>query len=127
MVYCASPSSAPSVHPYVNHTSHPYSNDVNNSIDAYSKASHHSEASGEIANLEPRITELETEAKDFKTEIFSKIDILGMKVEKQLASFADNQQEQFTDLYYYGLFGVSLPLHIISVSNAIRWHVSRDY
>lgn len=115
------------MHPYVNYTSHPYSKDVNNSIGAYSKAGHHSEASDEIANLEPRITELETEAKDFKTEIFSKIDILRMKVEKQLASFADNQQEQFTDLYYYGLFGVSLPLHIISVSNAIRWHVSRDY
>jgi hypothetical protein len=126
-IYCASPSSAPSAHPYVNYTSHPYSKDVDNSIGAYSQADHHSEASDGIANLEPRITGLEREVKDFKTEIFPKIDVLGMKFEKQLASFANNQQEQFTDLYYCGLFGVSLPLHIISVSNAIRWHASRGY
>jgi hypothetical protein len=127
MAYCASPGSAPFAHPYVNYTSHPYSKDANNSIGAYSKAGHHSEASDGIANFEPRRTDLETEVNGFKTEIFSKIDILGIKFEKQLASFANNQQRQFTDLYDYGIFGVSLPLHIISVSNAIRWSLSRRY
>jgi hypothetical protein len=58
--------------------------------------------------------------KDFESKFSSKIDILGIKFEKQLASFANDQQEQFTDFHCYGIFGVSLPPHIISVSNAIK-------
>ena len=69
-----SPSSAPSVH--VSYTSHPYSKDVNNSTGAYSEAGGHSEAGDGIRQLEARVTGLETEVKDFKTEISHKIDTL---------------------------------------------------
>src|SRR5271155_2990411 len=61
MAYHASLSSAPSAYPHVSYTSHPHSKDVNNFTGAYSEACDHSEA-----NLEAKITGLETEVKDFK-------------------------------------------------------------
>lgn len=55
--------------------------------------------------------------KDFKSEIFSKIDILGTKFENRLASFVKDQQDQFIiTLCCFGFVGVSLPLHIIYLS-----------
>src|SRR5271156_6776650 len=119
MIYHASPRSAPSVHPHVSHTSHPHSKDVDNSTGVYSEASDHSEA-----NLEVRMTGLETEVKDFRTEIFYKIDILGIKFEssqkemvhayeKQLALFANDRQKQFSHFYTCCFFGASLTLYIM--------------
>ena len=74
MICYASPSSAPSAHPHVSYTSHPHSKDVNSSTGT------HSEASDGIAKLEARMTVLETETKNFKTEISEKIDTLGLKL-----------------------------------------------
>jgi hypothetical protein len=121
-----SPRSAPSVYPHVSYTSHPYSKDVDNSTDAYSEASDHSEAVD--ANLEVKIMGIETEVKDLKTEvkdfktdmknfktdikdintkIFHKIDLLGIKFdssqkemahtfEKKLDSYAHDHKEQLS-------------------------------
>ena len=102
MVYHASPSSAPSAHPHVSYTSYPHSKDVNNSVGAYSEAGDHSEANLEvrmtgietnvkdfkigITGLETEVKDLKTEMKDFRTEIFHKIDILGITFEKKLDS-----------------------------------------
>jgi hypothetical protein len=124
MVYHASPSSAPSAHLHVSYTSHPHSKDVNNFTGAYCEPDDHSKAGGGFGNLEARMTGLETEVHDFKTEISHKIDVLGIKFEssqkemaraheKQLASFTHDQQKQFSHFYARSFFGVSLTLHII--------------
>ena len=148
-----SPSFAPFAHPHVSYTSHSHSEDVDNSTGAYSEASDHSEAcrhseAGDV-NLDVRMTAIETEVKDVKTElkdfkteirdfnkdVFHKIDILGITLEKQLdsyahdhkqqlssyaldykeqlASYAHSQQKEFSNFYVRCLFGVSLTLHIM--------------
>jgi hypothetical protein len=81
------------------------------------------------------MTGLETELKDFRTEVFHRFDILGAKFESsqkemghtvessqkemaskfenKLSSVTNEQQKQFSYFYARGFFGVSLTLHII--------------
>jgi hypothetical protein len=120
-----SPSSAPSAHPHVSYISHPHSKDVNNSAGVYSEAGDYSGHGNGITHLEARVMGLETEFKDFKTKISQKINTPGIifessqkemthTLEKQLASFAKDQQERFKTFYACSLFGVShTPLHTI--------------
>jgi hypothetical protein len=112
MAYHASPSFAPSTHPHVSYTSHPHCEDVNNSIGAYSEAGDYSEANLEVrmtgletevrdlkigmTGLRTEVKEFKTEMKDFKTEIFHQIDKLGTKFESSLKEIAHTNKEQLS-------------------------------
>jgi hypothetical protein len=110
----ASPSFAPFAHPHVSYISYSHSEDVDNSTGVYYEASNHSEpcrhSEASDANLDVRMSAIETEMKDVKAElkcfktdmkdfykgIFHKIDVLGITFEKKLDSYAHEHEQQLS-------------------------------